>query len=565
MKRITLYAALSIMLSASCHAQKQADVSRLDSIYEALSLHQGASATEVEYTGGGNSECRSFTWQRGWGTGWTKGTRIDIKDMGREESEHIRQIFLSFKNILGHVLVTPNIVATYEEGSSTFYGYATDDDGKAHFMRAATEGEICVPADWTTRNYFKGSMPKAEDLADDKTKRILGLSRLWAGVRQNFVFMNTAPVDWDSLYVEMIPRMEAALDNKEAVRLLKYMVARLQDGHTYIFGRGGTPLPLTTRLIDGKVYVDQILSSELLERNIQRGIELTDIDGKPVTVYAKEEIEPYTASSTPQWLRHCVYEDFGLTRRDYGDSIALNFKNGKRSISLKCKIGELKWDLQKEESVIRFARQRNSIGYLRIANFANPQLRDEFDKCYPDLLQTSALIIDIRGNGGGHSSHADYILRHLSADTIKTAPWKSPQYIPAFKSWGREDSWYESPSQNMPPIQDKPIYDKPIVVLVDNGTFSAAEDFCAVFLGMRRGILIGQPTGGSTGSGVRIPLIPSTNIWANICSKHDTAPDGTEFVGKGFIPEITVEEDYKSYFTDKQDKGIATAIKVLSH
>ncbi|MCD8237415.1 MAG: S41 family peptidase [Prevotellaceae bacterium] len=543
------------------------DVSRLDSIYDALANRSGVSKTEVKYTGSFNGECSGFTWQRGWGKGWTKGVRIGVGHIGEEESEHIRSVFQSYEDMLGRVIVTPDMVATYEEGTCTFYGFATDKEGRAYFVKAATEGEICIPKDWTTRNYFKGSEEPVANKADDKTKRLLGLSRLWAGVRQNFVFMDRMTADWDSLYVVLIPRMEAAQSNREAVLLLKYMIAQVRDGHTYVAGEEGIPFPLTTKLIGNKVYVDYVFSSALTGQGVKRGIELTAIDHMPVADYAQKYIEPYVASSTPQWTKHVTFEGFGLTRRGYGENITLSFRDGKRDFDINGtveKVGGQAWDLKREEDIMQFSKLKGNIGYLKISSFNDSKLTEEFDSCYSDLLRTRALIIDLRGNGGGNSGNADYILRHLSADSIKTASWRSPQHIPAFTSWGYKDAWYEQPSGYMQPVENKKIYDKPVVVLIDNGTFSAAEDFCGVFVSMKRGILIGQPTGGSTGNGVRIPLIPETMTWANICSKHDTAPDGTEFVGKGFMPDIPVEEDYQSYFIDKTDKCVTTALRMLS-
>lgn len=540
------------------------DVSRLDSIYDALSQRPGISKTEVKYTGNFNSECSGFTWQRGWGKGWTRGVRIGVGHISKEESELIRSIFQSYKDMLGRVIVKPDMVATYEEGTCTFYGFATDKEGKGYFMKATTEGEICIPKDWTTRNYFKGSEEPATNKTDDKTKRLLGLSRLWAGVKQNFAFMNRVDIDWDSLYVEMIPRMEAAKSDAEAVRLLKYMAAQLHDGHTYIIGGNDKSLPLTTKLIGDKVYVDKVFSSTLIGKGIRRGVEITTVAGLPVTDYAREYLIPYVPSSTPQWTKYVVYENFGLTKREAGEYLTLGIKDGKRNFALSVKVGGEKWDLPREEEIMKFSKIRNGIGYLKISSFGYSELKEMFDSCYSELLQTRALIIDLRGNGGGNSGNADYILRHLSADSIKTASWKSPQHIPAFTSWGYKDTWYEQPSEYMQPIENKTIYDKPVVVLIDNGTFSAAEDFCGIFVSMKRGVLIGQPTGGSTGNGVRIPLIPGTTTWANICSKHDTAPDGTEFVGKGFMPDIPVEEDYQSYFIDKTDKCVTTALRMLS-
>ncbi len=78
---------------------------------------------------------------------------------------------------------------------------------------------------------------------------------------------------------------------------------------------------------------------------------------------------------------------------------------------------------------------------------------------------------------------------------------------------------------------------------------------------MKRGPSVGTATGGSTGNGVRALL--TKGIYANICAKHDTMPDGTEFVGIGIIPDIIIEETPESYFSDSIDLALQKAVSTL--
>lgn len=60
----------------------------------------------------------------------------------------------------------------------------------------------------------------------------------------------------------------------------------------------------------------------------------------------------------------------------------------------------------------------------------------------------------------------------------------------------------------------------------------------AAFRAIRRGPVVGEATGGSTGNPLAFPL-PGGG-WARVCSKHDVGPDGTEFVGVGLRPDVAV-------------------------
>jgi C-terminal processing protease CtpA/Prc len=76
------------------------------------------------------------------------------------------------------------------------------------------------------------------------------------------------------------------------------------------------------------------------------------------------------------------------------------------------------------------------------------------------------------------------------------------------------------------------------MLLVGPRTFSAAEDFAVAFDYMKRGKIIGQPTGGSTGQPVSFDL-PGGGT-ARVCGKRDSYPNGKEFVGVGIIPDIVI-------------------------
>lgn len=546
------------------------DVSRLDSLYEDLSKRCSMAPVTVQYTGGMSPQISGFAWQRGWGSGWTRGYRLELTDITPAEKANIFSVFSSYTGLLEQVNIRPDYAGTYEEGTRTFYGFQQTENGKAYFIRATTEGEICIPSDWTTRNYYKGSTnPAAKSIAafgntQKYIQYLYGLSKLWAGAKQNFVFMDRVSVNWDSIYIAMMPRMMEVKDDRQAIRLLQEMCARLQDGHTYVYGIKTNPwtAPVSTKRIGGQVYIDAVRSSHLLEQGIRRGQELVGINGMSVDKYVDRYVKPYACSSTPQWTEHICYEGYELMKWEPGEKVVWTLKDGDRLFDYNYISGNEEWDISAKSEPLLFSVLDNKIGYLKISSFANSDVTELFDSIYPKLLATHALIIDIRGNSGGNSGFSEYIVSHFATDTIRTSSWKTPMYMPAYASWGYGKKWHHAKSENVAPVYGKQIYTHPVVLLVDNGTFSAAEDFCSMFLSIKRGKLIGRTTGGSTGNGVRIELIPGLAM-ANICSKHDTAADGTEFVGHGFKPDIQVEETYQSYFHDEHDAAITTACDVL--
>jgi carboxyl-terminal processing protease len=424
---------------------------------------------------------------------------------------------------------------------------------------------------WTL-SLFSQKQDEIRELTN--SEKILGLSRLWEGVKNNFVYYDQLNFSWDSLYAASIPKILDIKDTYSYIRELERIIATVKDGHTFIISNihidieKKTPAPFITKLINGKVLVDRLWSPELAQKEVARGVEVTAINGMDVKQYGEKVIGQYIPSSTPQWLQHEVFNKFNLTRGEVTTPINIEFYNGQNKFNIEFdrrKTLEIKPTDKSELNVsptLKYTTLDNNIGFLKIGDFMNSSFTQLFDSIYTIILQSNALIIDLRDNEGGNSNNADYILTHLSSDPIKTCSWSSRMYIPAHASWHYPEEWYLSSSDYLTP-QEKEIYNKPVTVLINSGTFSSAEDFCVKFRGMKRGKLIGTTTGGSTGNGVKITLIEKV-VSANICSKKDIAPDGTVFVGVGVIPDIEVKETEQSFINQKDivlEKTISELLK----
>ena len=516
---------------------KGIDTLAVDAIYKELLANPKVTKTSVRYTGGWKQGIRGFAWQQGEGRGWTVGTRLALRNAKRADFDRFAKVFKDY-NQYTHVSIHDNRFEMGLERCKTFYGMHWDD-GTLYFLKAKKlENEFCVPIDWSSLSYYNGgeSHPDYWGSIDAPTRRLLGLSHLWSSVKQNFVFMNRASVNWDSLYVAMIPQIKATTTDGEAVRLLQHMAATLKDGHTFVYSyypQDMRSMPFSTRWIDGKVYVDKVYSSAFAKQGVRCGQQLVSIDGEDIEAYAKREVMPYVSASTEQWRLHETYDGMNLTSCFATKPMTVQLEHG--------------------------------IGYLKISNFMDGRLAQEFNRVYPEILKTRALIIDIRNNPGGNSANGDYIAKHFFADTLVTGAWESRLYIPAYASWNYPEKTYrkEGSTWRHSERDTFQLYLKPVVLLVDRGTFSAAEDFISVMRATGHATLVGEKTGGSTGNGIKVSIIPGV-CEANICSKHDFAADGSDFVGHGFTPDIPVTETYNSYFKAKRDNALTKALQWLN-
>jgi carboxyl-terminal processing protease len=169
------------------------------------------------------------------------------------------------------------------------------------------------------------------------------------------------------------------------------------------------------------------------------------------------------------------------------------------------------------------------------------------------------LIIDVRDNGGGNSDVGWRVLSFLTDKPFKTSKWYTRQYRPAFRAWGRAQETYGKEADEYLP-NGKKLYTRPVVVLTSPRTFSAAEDFMVAYVSMKRGLTVGEPTGGSTGQPLYFTLPGGGG--AVVCSKRDRFPDGRDFVGKGVQPDVLVRPTVAD-FRSKRDAVLEAALKEL--
>lgn len=544
----------------------------LDSLFRQLSDLKGAISSQVDFTGGWpkNGSRMGFAMMRGDGKGHTKGVKIAVPQVDIDFADSVLDI-INAEGAWGEDCYK----TTYDNSSNTAYSiYFNEKSDSLYMIRVHVENEPSLPYDWPFRSRYDAS--DAEQIFHEvPLKRAPvdwaeALVRLYDEVKYNFVFYPGIASRWDRAYRRNLSAIREAEDDFEKLRILQRMVASCADGHTFItFHSNGFEVPgfspFTTVLLPEGLYIRSVESPELIEAGMRRGQKIVAVNGESPQTWAVRELKPYVCSSTPQWTLHEMYDGYNFSQLRKGTPMNLTLENPDGSqFFLSHKVNEPKWDSSLSiRPGLSFKVIDKNIGLLTIPHFQRNETTTFFDSVYPKITETDALIIDLRGNGGGNSGYADYIARHLIDKPIASATWTTRVYNPAFASWGRNEGTYTSSPDSLMPLKDVKLYLKPIVLLTDRGTFSAAEDFTALLKSGGRITQIGTATGGSTGNGVRPSLTGDGKIMANICSKHDLAPDGTEFVGLGLIPDIIVEESAASYFDPKRDDLITAAVSHL--
>ena len=398
---------------------------------------------------------------------------------------------------------------------------------------------------------------QAQDASNNLTdgQKAYVLSKFCTEVKYNFVFYNDLTFDWDSLCLATLPTLLATKSKDEYVNELQRLCTKLQDGHTSVFEGNSAnsrdwikPFPIKTKRVDDRVFVTTVLSTVLQKQGVEIGSEIIKIDGLDVMEYVNRYKRPYTSSSTPQWLEYSPYADFELTKEKGSKVSKISFQNRDGKVFTIESHRNINWDIN-ANATFDYKTIEGNVGLLKINTFMGNEFEKEFDALYQNIKKTDALIIDLRENKGGNSGYADYIIRHLSLTPAKTGRWSSRMYIAAHGSWGYPQEWYMQMPDDLMPVNEENVYTKPVMVLVNAVTFSSAENFCVTFRGIKRGKIIGTPTGGSTGNPILIEL--GFGIFAQICTKNEWDVEGNKFIGVGIKPDVEVKESADIFLKGK--------------
>ena len=380
--------------------------------------------------------------------------------------------------------------------------------------------------------------PYTANLSEDQ--KIAGLTLLWSQAKYNFVNFDHVDINWDQTYLDYLPRIRATTSTAAYYRVLQRFYAALHDGHTNVYPPDTIAKmfysrpPIVTALIEGRVFVTEVRSDSLKQLGIVPGLEILKIDGQPVIDYAQRNVAPYASSSTTQDLQVRSYTYGLLSGPDTPVALTCKGKDGKvwtRQIARTGYHDLKKWKTM-DWRVIERGKER--IGYLVLNDFEHNSLRKMVDSLFPEIEKTTALVIDVRQNGGGSGNIGFYILSMLTDKPFATASSKIIQY--RSDGWS-ERTWFQYADDAWQPSKQH-FYSKPVALLIGPKTFSAAEDFTLAFDIMKRGPLVGEATGGSTGQPYLFSLPGGGS--ARVCAKRDTYPDGKEFVGVGIQPTVKV-------------------------
>ena len=391
--------------------------------------------------------------------------------------------------------------------------------------------------------------------------KVAGLSELWAEAKFGFAnFWHVPQLNWDAAYRSYLPEVLATKSTADYYKVLQRFYVLLEDGHTGVYEPDQLRqylMPVTTRLIDGRVLVTGSLDPKFDMQGLKPGDEVLQINGLSVKDYAEKNVRPYMNSSSPQDLEDRTYGMFlfeGYAGTVFHLLVGTNEGKQTQHDFL------VPATFFSPDEAFAFRILPGGVAYVALNEFGDNKDDEEWDKHWPELSQAKAIILDVRRNGGGSTEIGTHILATLIDKPVMLQRQESPEWVATYRAQGQAEPTLRFPAGSLSPDPAHHFRGK-VVMLTGPRTFSAAEDLVVMFATSKRGLILGEATGGSTGQ----PLIfnlPGGGL-ARICTKHDSFPDGKEFVGVGVSPDITahVTSQDLSHGTDSVlDAGLKAAL-----
>ena len=184
----------------------------------------------------------------------------------------------------------------------------------------------------------------------------------------------------------------------------------------------------------------------------------------------------------------------------------------------------------------------DNIGIIYLSNIMGKRAANDFDGIIKGTNNTNGIIIDLRNNYGGIIANAMQMANLMLTNEM----------ILSIKS--RNGDEYQIYADN-----EKIFKDKPVVILIDRNTASAAEVLAGTLRNNINAILIGEKSFGKSSIQQVIPMQNGTGLI--ITSNKYILPDGKDINNKGLIPDITVNK--KSTKNNSKDIQLQEAVKLI--
>lgn len=350
---------------------------------------------------------------------------------------------------------------------------------------------------------------------DDRVTRLADVVMAWSVLRQFYPYFDTSPISWKDELPRALSEASADRDAAAFKATLERLIAALGDGHGAVSGpqdRLGR-LPVQLAWIEGHVVVTAVGPGATL----QPGDVVSRLDGVDMTVRLAEA-EAQVSGATPQWRRWRALNlvSFGAA----GTTAHLDILRD--GVPRTAELTRSTTQPPSEPRPDSLSEPRPDYVYVDLDRISDADLK----AAIPRLAAAKGVIFDLRG----YPKPRPDFLAHLSDRTVTSAEWN----VPILTRPDQQGATWKPSHWTLPP--QAPRVAGKVVFITDGRAISYAESVLGVVEGAHLAAIVGEPTAGTNGDVVSLPLAGGYAIrWTGL---KVLKSDGSRHHGVGIIPTV---------------------------
>ena len=388
---------------------------------------------------------------------------------------------------------------------------------------------------------------------------------VWRKVGLWYSYFDDKGIDWESVKPRYLDLAAGATSDREFFSCITGLLRELHDGHSYVYeypkpisgaGARGTPRMRVVEA-DGKPIVAEVSSgSDAEAKRVVPGLEIVSVDGQPAEDRIRSLI-PLVTASTLWYARSTAVA--AILNGDLDKEVQVELRRPDGAVF---GVPLAREPFERRPAAISAQVLSGGIGLLRLPSFSASNLGLKsgdalvraFDDALEQLRAAKAIIIDMRGNGGGDDAVAGRCAGRFFKSAVAFpsfqmrmvtlgVPWFAPRMS---RSVSPRGPWQ---------------YTGPVVLLIDEFVVSSAEHFAAGMHDSGRATTVGHTTAGSSGNPVPLEV---SGFRFQVSRWREYRADGSLIEGHGVPADIAVRPTVAD-LANGVDRVLAAAIEYLDH
>jgi carboxyl-terminal processing protease len=371
----------------------------------------------------------------------------------------------------------------------------------------------------------------------DAATRQAAFDHVWRTIDQRYYDPTMNGVDWKAVGAKWRPLVLGAPDAAAFWDRLDRMAGELRDLHTRVESPSRARLFEASKSVSlgfdfrplGDALAVTIVDpeSDAWWAGVRPGMVLAAVEGEPAqAVFGRLRAEARDGSTEQQRVRLATR---GLLAGEPDSTARLAFERADGT-RLEATLRRTQFDRAPR---VTHRRLPDGTGYIRLTEWSE-SLRRQMLAALAGLKEAPALVIDLRGNGGGSGDMVHAVARQFFEGAVTASRVVTRTGKPVTLAFGLVEV-----VKLQPVLEGTGLYKGPVAILVDDASGSASEGFASLMQWHQRALVVGQVSCGCLLGFMGYAAVPGGGRLA-YSELGVVLPDGRRIEGTGVVPDVPV-------------------------